>query len=108
MIRSDVLGPNQACTLFGATGGSQIVPGRDYIEAGFQYNTADLWRRNFLVLVGLFFFFQFTQIICMEFFPVSINIGSTIRARVLTEYLEILRSWWCQCLRKGRRRCEEA
>ena len=64
------LGPNQACTLFGASPGSDVVPGSDYIWASYEYDTADLWRRNFLVLLGFVFLFQFLQMIVLEFFPV--------------------------------------
>ena len=32
------LGPNQVCTLLGSTAGSNVVPGRDYIRAAFEYN----------------------------------------------------------------------
>ncbi|KAG6911302.1 hypothetical protein DXG01_002141 [Tephrocybe rancida] len=75
----DVLGPNQACTLFGATSGSNIISGKAYLLAGYNIDTADLWRRNFLVLVGFFLAFQITQIVALEFFPqygynLSINI----------------------------------
>ncbi|KAG5635015.1 hypothetical protein H0H81_012718, partial [Sphagnurus paluster] len=73
------VGPNQACTLFGSTSGSDIISGRDYLKAGYHIDTADIWRRNFLVLVAFLIVFQVTQIIALEFFPqygvsLSINI----------------------------------
>ncbi|RDB26527.1 ABC transporter G family member 11 [Hypsizygus marmoreus] len=73
------LGPNQACTLFGASSGSSIISGRAYIEAGYGIDVNDLWRRNFLVLLGFFIAFQVTQILALEFYPqygfnMSINI----------------------------------
>ncbi|KAF8079124.1 ABC-2 type transporter-domain-containing protein [Lyophyllum atratum] len=73
------LGPNQVCTLFGATGGSDIISGRAYLMAGYGIDAVDLWRRNFLVLVGFFLAFQITQIVALEFYPqygynLSINI----------------------------------
>jgi ATP-binding cassette subfamily G (WHITE) protein 2 (SNQ2) len=38
------LGPNQVCTLAGATPGNPIVPGRDYIYASFRFEIAHQWR----------------------------------------------------------------
>ena len=67
----DTLGPNQVCTLFGARPGSIVVPGPDYISAGFVLDTKDLWRRNFLVLLGWFIVFVFTQLIVIEYLQVS-------------------------------------
>ncbi|KAF7303089.1 Pleiotropic drug resistance ABC transporter protein [Mycena kentingensis (nom. inval.)] len=65
----DGLGPNQVCTLFGATGGSTLVSGEAYLDAGFGLNPADLWRRNLLVLLGFFLAFQISQIVALEYFP---------------------------------------
>jgi hypothetical protein len=78
------LGPNQACTLFGAHLGSNVVSGKDYLKAGYDLNTDDLWRRNFIVLLALFVFFWLTQTVVIEVFPVSIardlfEISLTIR-----------------------------
>lgn len=78
-IYPDTLGPNQACTLFGATAGSDQIRGRDYLEVGYRMNVEDLWRRNFLVLIGFMLLFQLTQIIVIEYFPaheahVTVNI----------------------------------
>lgn len=67
----DNLGPNQACTLFGAQGGSNIITGSSYLSVGYGLNVADLWRRDFLVLIGFVIAFQITQIVALEFFPVS-------------------------------------
>jgi ATP-binding cassette subfamily G (WHITE) protein 2 (SNQ2) len=66
------LGPNQVCTLFGAQSGSDIISGHDYLLAGYGIDTADLWRRNFLVVVGFFLLFQVTQFLALELHPVSI------------------------------------
>lgn len=38
------LGANQVCTLQGSTAGNPVVPGRDYLQAAFQYDVADQWR----------------------------------------------------------------
>ncbi|KAF8913195.1 pleiotropic drug resistance ABC transporter [Gymnopilus junonius] len=75
----DGLGPNQACTLFGAQGGSNIISGTSYISAGYGLDPKDLWRRDFPVLVGFFILFQLTQILALEFYPqygldLSVNI----------------------------------
>ncbi|KAJ3718555.1 ABC-2 type transporter-domain-containing protein [Lentinula raphanica] len=78
----DGLGPNQVCTLFGASSGSTSVTGHQYIFAGYGLNTTDLWRRCFLVLIGMFFFFQLTQVIALEFFPqYVVNVGFRIFAK---------------------------
>ncbi|KAJ3512950.1 hypothetical protein NLJ89_g3230 [Agrocybe chaxingu] len=56
------LGPNQACTLFGAQGGSDIINGAAYLSVGYGLDVKDLWRRNFPVLFGFFIVFQLTQV----------------------------------------------
>ncbi|KAI6015643.1 pleiotropic drug resistance ABC transporter [Pisolithus marmoratus] len=66
------LGPNQVCTLFGAQPGSDVIPGKDYLEAGFALDTADIWRRNLLVTVGFIVFFLFTQLVVIELFSPKI------------------------------------
>ncbi|ETW86763.1 ABC transporter [Heterobasidion irregulare TC 32-1] len=68
-VYPDGLGPNQICTLFGSAPGSNTVPGRSYISAGYDLNIHDIWRRDFLVLVGWILFFQATQIIALDYFP---------------------------------------
>lgn len=65
------LGPNQACTLFGSEGGSPIINGASYLSVGYGYEVADLWRLDFLVLVGFVLLFQITQILALEYYPVS-------------------------------------
>jgi ATP-binding cassette subfamily G (WHITE) protein 2 (SNQ2) len=68
------LGPNQVCTLFGASAGSTTVSGRDYIKAGYHLDVDDLWRRNFIVLVGFLILFSLTQTYVIELVPVSISV----------------------------------
>ncbi|KAI8981169.1 ABC-2 type transporter-domain-containing protein [Trametes punicea] len=63
------LGPNQVCTLFGSVPGQDIVSGRNYVNIGYGLNVSDLWRRNFLVLLGFFLLFQITQVLLIEYFP---------------------------------------
>ncbi|KAF4611748.1 hypothetical protein D9613_004069 [Agrocybe pediades] len=63
------LGPNQACTLFGAENGSDQISGVNYISASFGIDVKDLWRRNLPVLIGFFLVFQLTQILALEFYP---------------------------------------
>lgn len=70
-IHSDGVGPNQICTLYGANPGQSDVSGHAYLEVGYQLNTHDIWRRNFLVLLGFFLLFQVTQVLLLEFYPVS-------------------------------------
>lgn len=66
-----MLGQNQVCTLFGSTPGSTQVSGASYLSVGYGINVSDLWRRNFTVLLGFFILFQFTQMLLIEYYPVS-------------------------------------
>lgn len=63
------VGPNQICTLYGAIPGQATVRGSNYVDVGYGLNVSDLWRRNFIVLVGFCLLFQLTQVLLMEFFP---------------------------------------
>ncbi|KAI0789262.1 ABC-2 type transporter-domain-containing protein [Abortiporus biennis] len=65
----DGLGPNQICTLPGSVPGETLVSGRAYLRDGFGLDVSDLWRRNFLVLIGFFFVFQLTQVLIIELYP---------------------------------------
>jgi len=67
----EIVGPNQACTLYGATPGLDTVDGASYVAAGYTLNVHDLWRRNFIVLVGWFLFYQLAQVILIEYLNVS-------------------------------------
>ena len=66
-----IVGPNQACTLYGATPGLDTVDGAAYISAGFSLNVHDLWRHNFVGLVGWFLFYQVVQVILIEYLNAS-------------------------------------
>ncbi len=66
-------GPNQASTLVGSEPGSDRISGSQYSSIGYGLNAADIWRRNFLVLLGFFLVFMLSQIVVIEFFPVSIT-----------------------------------
>ena len=68
----EIVGPNQACTLYGATPGLDTVDGASYVAAGYSLNVHDLWRRNFIVLVGWFLFYQIAQVILIEYLNVSL------------------------------------
>jgi hypothetical protein len=72
---SDVLGPNQACTLFGSTTGQTDISGKSYVAAGFSLQTTDIWRRNLLVLIGFFLLFQLTQVLAIEYFSVYTHLS---------------------------------
>lgn len=67
----EVLGPNQACTLYGATPGLDTVDGAAYVSNGYFLNVHDLWRRNLLVLIGWFLFYQIAQVLLIEYLNVS-------------------------------------
>lgn len=58
----DGLGPNQVCTVAGATPGSPIIPGMDYLTASFGYAEGDLFR-NFGILLA--FLIGFVVITCV-------------------------------------------
>ncbi|KAF5389999.1 hypothetical protein D9757_003902 [Collybiopsis confluens] len=76
------LGDNQVCTLFGAQSGSTFVTGRQYVLDGYRLDMEDVWRRCFIVLLGMFFFFQLTQVIALEFFPQYVaNVGFRVFAK---------------------------
>jgi ATP-binding cassette subfamily G (WHITE) protein 2 (SNQ2) len=68
-LHSDNLGPNQACTVFGATSGNNIIEGTNYLKVGYDLDVANLWRLNLTVLIGFFIFFQLAQFIALEFYP---------------------------------------
>ncbi|KAF8758293.1 ABC transporter [Rhizoctonia solani] len=61
------LGPNQACTLLGASPGNPLVSGDAYMAASFEYAKKDIWR-NFGILVLFFVAFVALQIVAMEKF----------------------------------------
>ena len=89
---SDGVGPNQICTLYGANPGQSDVSGHAYLDVGYQLNTADIWRRNFLVLLGFFFLFQLTQVLLVEFYPVSV--GEMKRGHYSDAVVGVLRPSW--------------
>ncbi|GAA5843719.1 hypothetical protein JCM11251_003474 [Rhodosporidiobolus azoricus] len=62
------LGPNQVCTVAGATGGSDIIAGRDYLSASYGTAVSDQWR-NFGILLAIFAGVCIIQSICAEFVP---------------------------------------
>lgn len=106
--RRDELGPNQACTLFGATAGSDVIEGDAYIRVGYGLDPKDIWRRCLLVLIGYFFVFQITQIIALEFFPVRFfHYFHRIHSRVFTLFTAIRLQPFYQHLRTRKRRCQE-
>ena len=99
----NVVGPNQACTLYGAQPGSNTISGADYIKAGYTLDVDDLWRRNFLVVLGWFFFFIISQMFVIEYLQVS-NFAALIL--FLSEFLingmfpgTVIWWWWVYCLR---------
>jgi hypothetical protein len=61
------LGPNQACTLPGASPGNSLVSGDAYMATSFEYRQKDIWR-NFGILVLFFVAFVVLQIVAMEKF----------------------------------------
>ncbi|KAG8718374.1 hypothetical protein FRC09_012757 [Ceratobasidium sp. 395] len=68
----ETLGPNQACTLLGASPGEPQVSGNAYMAAGFEYQKNQIWR-NFGILVLYWVAFIALQIIAMEKFQHGAN-----------------------------------
>ena len=89
-IYPEVLGLNQACTLYGATPGLDTVDGAAHIPNGYTLNVHDLWKRNFLVLIGWFLFYQIAQVLLIECLNVSfphisgVSLKLTLLVRVHT------------------------
>ncbi|CAE6385299.1 unnamed protein product [Rhizoctonia solani] len=73
------LGPNQACTLLGASSGESLVDGEAYIWASYEYRKNQIWR-NFGILVLFWVGFVVLQILAMEMFQHGSN------ARAVTIY----------------------
>ena len=63
---SDSLGPNQACTFFGATPGETVISGAAYISQAYAYNVGNTYKVNVPVLLGFFIFFIVAQIVSLE------------------------------------------
>ncbi|KAF8807904.1 hypothetical protein BYT27DRAFT_7189991 [Phlegmacium glaucopus] len=81
---------NQACTLFGSQGGSNVISGTAYILAGYAIDVKDIWRRDFPVLIGFFILFQLTQIFILEFYPqYGLDFSTKIFAKETKEIKEL-------------------
>ncbi|KAG8684720.1 hypothetical protein FRC09_015185, partial [Ceratobasidium sp. 395] len=75
------LGPNQVCTLLGASPGQGTVTGDAYIGASFQYRRSELWR-NLGIVILYWIAFIILQIAAMEKFQHGANaIAITIFAK---------------------------
>ncbi|GAB1517062.1 ATP-binding cassette transporter snq2 [Rhizoctonia solani] len=83
------LGPNQVCTLLGASPGQSQVSGDAYIAAGFEYQKAHIWRNLGIVLL-YWFGFIVLQILAMEKFQHGANaVAITIYAKETKETKEL-------------------
>ncbi|KAJ1310587.1 hypothetical protein OPQ81_007316 [Rhizoctonia solani] len=83
------LGPNQVCTLLGASPGQSQVSGDAYMAAGYEYQKAHIWR-NFGIVVLYWFGFIILQILAMEKFQHGANaVAITIYAKENTETKEL-------------------
>ncbi|QRV86840.1 ABC-2 type transporter [Ceratobasidium sp. AG-Ba] len=84
----ETLGPNQVCTLLGASPGESEVSGSAYINAGFEYKKDQLWR-NFGILVLYWVAFIALQVLAMEKFQHGANARAiTIFAKETAETKE--------------------
>ena len=71
-----------------------------YVATGYSLNVHDLWRRNFIILVGWFLFYQIAQVIPIEYLNMSLSRTSS----VLTEPIPLLgfkRKNGCRNLQEG-------
>ena len=62
-------------------------------------DVADLWRRNFVVVLGFMIFFWITQVIAIEYWPVSLCTEFSSNNKLMT-YLATNRRWRCRLLRQ--------
>ncbi|QRW00881.1 ABC-2 type transporter [Ceratobasidium sp. AG-Ba] len=84
----ETLGPNQVCTLLGASPGESEVSGNAYMNVGFEYKKDQLWR-NFGILVLYWIAFIALQILAMEKFQHGANARAiTIFAKETAETKE--------------------
>ena len=97
----EVVGPNQACTLYGATPGLDTVDGASYIAGGYFLNVHDLWRRNFIVLIGWFLFYQIAQVLLIEYLNVSLFYMLGILGGADAVSLGVIRTSGCRDLQEG-------
>jgi ATP-binding cassette subfamily G (WHITE) protein 2 (SNQ2) len=67
----EIVGLNQACTLYSATPGAETVDGASSISAGYSLNVRELWGRDFVVLLGWFLFYQIVRVLLIEYLNVS-------------------------------------
>jgi len=95
----EIVDQNQACALYGATPGLNTVGGASYIAAGYSLNVHDLWRRNILVLIGWFLFYQIAQVILIEYLNVSLFRVSSVLMELI--FLGFTRTSGCHNLQEG-------
>lgn len=62
---ADASSDNILCNSRGATPGSSVVYGTEYIRISYQYEKAHLWR-NFGILIAFMVFFLFTYLLATE------------------------------------------
>ena len=78
------MGPNQVCTLLGATPGFNTTSGHSYLLAAYDMDDRDIWRRNFVVLLGWMLLYQGIQILVLDFLPVGVTHQSHCSSSQLT------------------------
>lgn len=74
------LGPNQVCNVAGASPGSDLIPGMNYLRASFDYRESHLWR-NVGILLGFLFGLVAIVALVMEFQ----NSGGSASAMTVTK-----------------------
>ena len=71
------VGPNQLCSIQGAGVGQNTVDGNAYMNIGYSYTKAHIWR-NFGILIGFFVFFMLLQILAIEFLKLGAKHASIL------------------------------
>ena len=51
--------------------GFNFTSGRSYLLTAYDMDDRDIWRRNFVALLGWMLFYQVTQILILDILPVS-------------------------------------
>lgn len=62
------LGATQTCLLPGAEGGSNVIPGLDYLLARYGFSAGEQWR-NLGILIAMYIVLLCIQAVCAELMP---------------------------------------
>ncbi|KAI3598044.1 multidrug resistance protein cdr1 [Moniliophthora roreri] len=68
---------SRVCSTTGAVPGSNVVFGKDFIEASFDYHRSNMWR-NLGITIFFIIFFCFTYLVATEFISVAKSKGEVL------------------------------